>query len=493
MATKERVKELIDLEKGPEQTPGPFFELVTLAVTDKNEDARKYLAETYEDDFAKIKTAMETGNPKFLEQGGPGSRVILEEIEKSRGGFSIQDQGIQLPATPASTETKLPEFKPVSTDKLDVKFEDIIGNEEAKKQIIKNYILPINFPGLFQNPSRNLLLYGPPGTGKTMFARATAASLENTLFFAPNTGELKGAYLGETDKYIAHLFDTAQKLAEESGKRSIIFLDELETLGANRQNTVGEGTKNIVSVLLRQMDGFEKKDRVSVIGATNLPGDLDPAILRRFVNQVYVRLPNTSGVLTMIHVTLASRYGASPIGGKGLAVPDQSDPERRKIIVQCVDSKGDFRECEHMKNINKYGAPGRTVSKNYLKGLAKVLKDQLYSASEVQKLVESAMNNAAYRTVQAIEVDRAIRVSHKLENPDLIVVREAVGAETPDPELKEISRPASQIITLDIQKDDFIEALEYVRPATSVEDWIRLQNYYDPNPEKKLALIKSEN
>ena len=171
-----------------------------------------------------------------------------------------------------------------------MKWEDIAGLHEAKKSLNEALIMPIKYPTFFTGnvqPWRGILLYGPPGTGKTFLAKACATECQST-FFSISSSDLMSKYVGESEKLIKELFRLAQERAP-----SIIFIDEIDSMCGSRNEGENESSRRVKTEFLVQMQGVgSKNDKVLVLGATNLPWALDPAIRRRFERRVYIPLPD---------------------------------------------------------------------------------------------------------------------------------------------------------------------------------------------------------
>lgn len=183
-------------------------------------------------------------------------------------------------------------------------FENIIGNDIAIQNIQENILYPFEYPSIYPKRTKGILFYGPPGTGKTFLVKATVTELQNRnsqfqlLFYAPTGAELKGKYVGETEKKITSVFRCASNKAmecEHQSKRktlSIVFFDEIDSIARNRSGDSSGISANATNTLLQMMDGVELIDNVIVMGATNYPWEIDEAILRRFDCKIYISLPD---------------------------------------------------------------------------------------------------------------------------------------------------------------------------------------------------------
>lgn len=187
-------------------------------------------------------------------------------------------------------------------EKPNVKWDDVAGLEGAKEALKEAVILPIKFPHLFKGkrkPWRGIVLYGPPGTGKSYLAKAVATEAEAT-FYSVSAGDLVSKWLGESEKLVRCLFEMARET-----KPSIIFIDEIDSLCSARGDNESEASRRIKTEFLVQMNGVgNDQDGVLVLGATNIPWDLDPAMRRRFEKRIYIPLPdfNARARIFEIHI-----------------------------------------------------------------------------------------------------------------------------------------------------------------------------------------------
>jgi transitional endoplasmic reticulum ATPase len=181
------------------------------------------------------------------------------------------------------------------SEKPKLRFDDIAGLEDVKEQIRLKMILPFTHPEKAKKyrvkTGGGILLYGPPGTGKTMIAKAVAGELD-AAFFAIAPSEILNKWVGESEKNIRKLFDAARSV-----ERSIIFMDEVESLVPRRRDTEAGGVMaRVVPQILAELDGFDVREGQTVMfmGATNEPWNIDYAMLRpgRLDEKVYIGLPD---------------------------------------------------------------------------------------------------------------------------------------------------------------------------------------------------------
>ena len=181
--------------------------------------------------------------------------------------------------------------QPIST----ISYEDIGGIGEQLQKVREMIELPLKHPILFRrlgiDPPRGVLLHGPPGTGKTLIAKAVASETKAN-FTSINGPEIISKYYGESEKQLREIFDEAAANAP-----AIIFIDELDSIATKREDVSGEVERRVVAQLLTLLDGMQGRDNVIVIGATNRPDAIDPALRRggRFDRELEIGVPDKNG------------------------------------------------------------------------------------------------------------------------------------------------------------------------------------------------------
>ncbi|XP_034571144.1 cell division cycle protein 48 homolog isoform X1 [Setaria viridis] len=184
----------------------------------------------------------------------------------------------------------------------DVGYDDVGGMRKQLAQIRELVELPLRHPQLFKSigvkPPKGILLYGPPGSGKTLIARVVANET-GAFFFCINGPEIMSKMAGESESNLRKAFEEAEKNAP-----SIVFIDEIDSIAPNRDKTHGEVERRIVSQLLTLMDGLKARAHVIVMGATNRPNSIDPALRRfgRFDREIDIGVPDEVGRLEVLRI-----------------------------------------------------------------------------------------------------------------------------------------------------------------------------------------------
>jgi transitional endoplasmic reticulum ATPase len=212
---------------------------------------------------------------------------VLESLSVERSDFLDALKRIQ-PSAMREVMVEVPKFG----------WSDIGGLDDAQLKLREGVELPLKSPQAFRRlgirPAKGFLLYGPPGTGKTLLAKAVAKEAEAN-FIAIKSSDLLSKWYGESEQQIARLFARARQVAP-----CVVFIDEIDSLVPARGSSSGgepQVTARVVNTILAEMDGMEELQSVVLIGATNRPALVDPALLRpgRFDELVYVGTPDKAG------------------------------------------------------------------------------------------------------------------------------------------------------------------------------------------------------
>jgi transitional endoplasmic reticulum ATPase len=183
-----------------------------------------------------------------------------------------------------------------------VTYEDIGGLSREIQKVREMIELPLRHPEVFERlgveAPKGVLLHGPPGTGKTLLAKAVANETQAN-FYSIGGPEIMSKFYGESEERLREIFKQAQENAP-----SIVFIDEIDSIAPKREEVTGEVEKRVVSQLLSLMDGLEARGKVVVIGATNRPNALDPALRRpgRFDREIVIGVPDRLGRLQILQI-----------------------------------------------------------------------------------------------------------------------------------------------------------------------------------------------
>ena len=186
--------------------------------------------------------------------------------------------------------------------KLRITYEEVGGLSSEIKVMREIVELPLRHPELFVRlgiePHSGVLLYGPPGCGKTLLAKVLASESDANMF-SINGPEIMNKYYGETEAKLRDIFKEAKE-----NSPSIIFIDEIDAIAPKREEAYGDVEKRVVAQLLALMDGLTERGNVIVLGATNRPNSVDPALRRpgRFDREMEISVPNADGRLEVMHI-----------------------------------------------------------------------------------------------------------------------------------------------------------------------------------------------
>jgi transitional endoplasmic reticulum ATPase len=200
-----------------------------------------------------------------------------------------------------------------------ISYEDIGGLREALTNVREMIELPLKHPELFDrlgiDPPKGVLLHGPPGTGKTMIAKAVANE-SGAQFYTINGPEIMSKFYGQSEENLRKTFEEAEKNAP-----SIIFIDEMDAIAPKRDEVQGEVERRVVSQMLTLMDGLKGRGKIIVIGATNRPDSVDPALRRpgRFDREVEIGVPDKQGRLEILQIQTRNMPKAEDVDLEELA------------------------------------------------------------------------------------------------------------------------------------------------------------------------------
>lgn len=260
--------------------------------------------------------------------GASPARAIFEEFQEYEG---VASTGIQPAILSGRNQERpkrplLPPFESAEMRTLgetlcrdiirgspDVSWESIKGLENAKRLLKEAVVMPIKYPKYFTgllSPWKGILLFGPPGTGKTMLAKAVATECKTT-FFNISASSIVSKWRGDSEKLVRVLFELARHHAP-----STIFLDEIDAIISQRgeARSEHEASRRLKTEFLIQMDGLTRSEElVFVLAATNIPWELDAAMLRRLEKRILVPLPEPEARLAIFKEFLPSVPGESEI------------------------------------------------------------------------------------------------------------------------------------------------------------------------------------
>ncbi|UJR13877.1 hypothetical protein I4U23_000885 [Adineta vaga] len=235
---------------------------------------------------------------KELNKGGSGKKKAVADGGNSKDNKDDDDSG------DPDRKRMMQKFEGAIVTDPNVTFTDVIGLDQAKEALKEAVILPVKFPQLFQGkrkPWAGILLYGPPGTGKSYLAKAIATECKST-FISVSSSDLLSKWLGESEKGVKCLFEVARER-----QPCIVFIDEIDALCGQRNDTESESSRRVKTEFLVQMQGVGTDNSgVLVLAATNIPWALDTAIRRRFEKRIYIPLPGVNERAAMFKTHLGT-------------------------------------------------------------------------------------------------------------------------------------------------------------------------------------------
>lgn len=348
-------------------------------------------------------------------------KPLAEFVEKSSEEFA---DGGRTKADEEMARKVCVEYKPDSEECKDLWFDRIAGLEDAKSKLQVGFIQPLIFPNMFGSRAKGLLLYGPPGTGKTLLIKAAVNELRrqsdciNVLFFAPQGADLKGKYVGETEEKILGMFRGASSLAKKRSKLdgdkgtftvSIIFIDEIDGVassGRGESGPMAQIAASSVNTILQVMSGFAEVKNTVLIGATNYPWKLDPAVMRRFTYTIPIDIPNSiSEIMEIFDIELFRYYTSftSYEKLKEIYGPPYGDLKKTEAITKidkCMSSdKCTYNFKKTWKDLPIVRLFASKIKDNDMKATANALRLQKYSSSDINRLFSTAIKKTAEKAM----------------------------------------------------------------------------------------------
>ncbi len=326
-----------------------------------------------------------------------------------------------------------------------VTYEDIGGLKRELRLVREMIELPLKHPELFQKlgiePPKGVLLHGPPGTGKTLIAKAVANEVD-AHFISISGPEIMSKYYGESEKRLREIFEEAEENAP-----SIIFIDEIDSIAPKREEVTGEVERRVVAQLLTLMDGLEARGQVIVIGATNRPDAVDPALRRpgRFDREIEIGVPDKEGRKEILQI------------------------HTRGMPIEPSYSRGDIiKVLEEFKESNRFERKRIDAILNEIekseKSPEEILKKDAEIHSEVKaRLIDKMFEYIAELTNGFVGADLAALAKEAAMH----ALRSRMETGEIDIEAEEI--PAEVLENLKVTMDDFLEALKNIEPSAMRE------------------------
>ncbi len=340
------------------------------------------------------------------------------------------------------------------TAALGVTYEDIGGLKDVIQKVREMIELPLKHPEIFEKlgiePPKGVLLYGPPGTGKTLLAKAVANEA-NAHFIAINGPEIMSKYYGESEERLREVF----KEAEENAP-AIIFIDEIDAIAPKREETHGEVEKRVVSQLLTLMDGLKSRGKVIVIGATNRPDAIDPALRRpgRFDRELEVGVPDKQG-----------RKEILQIHTRGMPIEPEFRRDKVIEILEELERNETYRDAAERALMKVKKAESEEEIKRALRDVDERLYDEVKA-----KLIDGLLEELAEVTHGFVGADLAALAREAA----MAALRRLIKDGKIDFEAEHI--PKEVLEELKVTRRDFYEALKMIEPSALREVLLEVPN-----------------
>lgn len=298
-------------------------------------------------------------------------------------------------------------------------FSGVAGLTREKKLFKTSLIYPLVYPNLYPKASKGILLYGPPGTGKTYIVKAAVNQLQATdptirvVFFTPSPGELKGKYVGETEKRIEEIFTCASRAAceneigctDKKKYQAIIFMDEFDAIAQDRSEDPTGLAANSVNTLLQMMDGIKSRPNVAVIAATNFPWNLDSAILRRFDTQILIDLPNSSDIKELLDIEMKNTIKFKPPNKFSYCETEKTKQAKqtKETSTLTCDFECEEKKPEDLSTIEPYNKViiDYYNDKEFINGLVQYMYEKKFSNSDVARFMKASLTYSGELSVKS--------------------------------------------------------------------------------------------
>lgn len=470
---------------------------------------------------------------------GPASQKKRRlEASEEAPGQSSQTQNLSMPAS------KPKKFKKeVYAKKSSLTFADVGGMDKALKELCE-LILHIKHPEMYRHiglpPPRGFLLHGAPGTGKTLLAHAIAGQLDVLLVEVPAT-ELVAGVSGESEERIREIFEQAASFAP-----CVLFIDEIDSISSNRQTAQKDMERRIVAQLLSSLDNLSKLkfgDQVLVIGATNRPDSLDPALRRvgRFDHEISLGIPDRNARAQILQIISRNLKLERPfdfdemaaltpgyVGADLLALATRAASTAIKRIITEKETESleeSLKETEEKRPIEapvvnidddsllmEVDADTKEVKNPEPKCDGDKDEDIKDKPEELEPIVETASNSVpesvkimeeTIPTVPEVTMETEEPAKHEETLIDVIKKQPEVKLQlTLDNMIKWLQNDVQpmtdeELEKLAITRDDFLDAVKHVQPSAKREGfitvpdvtWDDIGSLQDIRSELKLAIL----
>jgi len=439
-----------------------------------------------------MRRAIVKGDQIFLRQQNPFGSAANDDIfneffgdDFRRSSFGFPNQSVnQIPFIVVETNpkdavlitenTKI-DIKEQAADLkkakvVDITYSDVGGLKEEINKVREMIEIPLKHPEVFKrlgiDPPAGVLLHGPPGSGKTLLARAVANESDAN-FILLNGPEVMNKFYGESEKKVRELFDEAEKNAP-----SIIFIDEIDSIASKRDETQGEVERRVVAQLLTMMDGLNTRGKVVVIGATNRPNALDPALRRpgRFDREIQIGVPNKEGRFEILKVhtrnmpIFSMEDSLNDLLTKEKLDKDVVDVLRYLLNNLRANSLKSKKDIESM--IGKYILENPEKNKDI---------EKKFDIEEIRGLIKKLSQNP-----KIVRLNELANVTHGFVGADIAALCKEAAMNVLRrvmPDLKSKKKEVHKILDeLDVKAHDFRKALNYVRPSAMREVLVETPN-----------------